>query len=156
MIESLPFYCKKIVLSASIHDDYCYIVTPYSIIMVFLENNRITEIQTSTLAKALKDNFSEDRKKMLYPMTTGTERSVKDYTDLEMKLDGPCRLIALPGYRLHHRLLVCMGSGFTMITIRLDQAEIDIADANFEPLKLSSSEEKITPSSISYSLIEAP
>ena len=48
-IKALPFYADRILTSASSNDDYCYLVTPYSICLVRLESNRVTEIFTSTL-----------------------------------------------------------------------------------------------------------
>ena len=47
-----------------------------------------------------------------------------------------------------HRVLVLGEAGqFTMITIRFDQAEIDVAEAIFQKIKF---DDKITASSLSY------
>ena len=115
-MESLPFYSRKIVPSYSPMDDYCYIMTPYSVCMVKIDNNRVTELQTCTLARAMQDNFAEDKKKMLSIPPSETERSSLDYTAQELKLDGQCRVVTLP----QHRLLVCQGARMVLVTIRFD------------------------------------
>ena len=47
-----------------------------------------------------------------------------------------------------HRVMVLSEAGqFTMITIRFDQAEIDVAEAIFQKIKF---DDKITASSLSY------
>ena len=69
-IEALPFYADRILASASTSDDYCYLLTPYSIILVRLESNIVTEIYTSTLGLTIKSKFKEDAAHMFYPDTT--------------------------------------------------------------------------------------
>ena len=83
---------------------------------------------------------------MFYPEeTSGTERSEIDtYASQELKLDGTSRLMSLPNHRI---LLLTENGEYTMITIRFDQAEIDVAEAIFQPIK---SEEKITASSMCF------
>ena len=132
-IKALPFYASRILTSASSADDYCYLVTPYSICIVRLESNRVTEIFTSTLGHTIKEKFQLDKKKMFYPEeTSGTERSEIDtYANKELKLDGTSRLLALP----NHRVLILTENGsYTMMTIRFDQAEIDVAEAVFNTI----------------------
>ena len=60
-IEALPFYADRILTSASTSDDYCYLVTPYSVCLVRLEHNRVTEIYTSTLGLTIRDKFKQDK-----------------------------------------------------------------------------------------------
>lgn len=145
-IKALPFYANRILKSASPADDYCYLVTPYSICLVRLESNRVTEIYTSTLGLTLKEKYQNDKNKMFYPEETiGTERTELDnYASKELKLDGTSRLMSLPNHRI---LLLTENGSFTMMTIRFDQAEIDVAEAIFSPLK---QDEKITASAICY------
>ena len=118
-IKALPFYADRILTSASSNDDYCYLVTPYSICLVRLESNRVTEIFTSTLGLTIKEKFQLDKKKMFYPEeTSGTERSEIDtYASQELKLDGTSRLMSLPNHRI---LLLTENGEYTMITIRFD------------------------------------
>ena len=66
-IDALPFYADRILLSASPNDDYCYLLTPYSICLVRFESNRVTEVFTSTLGPTIKEKFKEDSKKMFFP-----------------------------------------------------------------------------------------
>ena len=130
-IEALPLYADRILPTASATDDYCFLVTPYSLCLVRLESNRVTEIFTSTLGLTISaKQFNEDRSKMFYPQQTATERNVLDeFASQELKLDGTAKLLSLPD----HRLLVLDEKGdFTMITIRFDQAEIDVAEAVFQ------------------------
>ena len=78
-IKALPFYAERILTSASSADDYCYLITPYSICLVRLESNQVTEIFTSTLGLTIKEKFQLDKKKMFYPEeTSGTERTELD------------------------------------------------------------------------------
>ena len=129
-IKALPFYADRILTSASSADDYCYLITPYSICLVRLESNQVTEIFTSTLGLTIKQKFQLDQKKMFYPEETkGTERTELDiYASQELKLDGTSRLMSLT----NHRILLLTESGdFIMIQIRFDQAEIDVAEAIF-------------------------
>ncbi len=54
-----------------------------------MEKNRITEIQTSSIAKAIAEHFSHDPVKGLsanQSTTTGRDAPL-DYTDNELKLD---------------------------------------------------------------------
>ena len=95
-----------------------------------MEKNRITEIQTSSAAKAIADHFSHDPAKGTSANQTSTagRDAPLDKTENELKLDGPCRVMSLPG----HRLLVCSEKGeFTMIQLKFDQADIDVAEAYF-------------------------
>jgi len=66
-IDALPFYADRILLSASPSDDYCYLLTPYSFLLVRFESNRVTEVFTSTLGVTIKEKFKEDRNKMFFP-----------------------------------------------------------------------------------------
>ena len=142
-IEALPFYADKILTSASTSDDYCYLITPYSICMVRLESNRVTEVFVSTLGLTIREKFKEDRQKMFFPQQTSTERSsIEVYASQELKLDGTSRLLSLPNHRL---LLLSEGGTYTIITIRFDQAEIDIAEAFFQQVTAA---DKMTASSI--------
>jgi len=117
-IEALPLYADRILVTASTTDDYCYLVTPYSLCLVRLESNRVTEIVTSTLGLTVKDKFQEDRTKMFFPQQTNTERSrIEDNASQELKLDGTTKLVSLP----EHRLLLLNEQGdFVMISIRFD------------------------------------
>ena len=118
-IKALPFYAERILTSASSADDYCYLITPYSICLVRLESNQVTEIFTSTLGLTIKEKFQLDKKKMFYPEeTSGTERTELDtYASQELKLDGTSRLLSLPNHRI---LLLTETGNFTMISIRFD------------------------------------
>ena len=118
-IKALPFYAECILTSASSADDYCYLITPYSICLVRLESNQVTEIFTSTLGLTIKEKFQLDKKKMFYPEeTSGTERTELDtYASQELKLDGTSRLLSLPNHRI---LLLTETGNFTMISIRFD------------------------------------
>jgi len=131
-MEALPLYANRILTTASATDDYCFLVTPYSLCLVRLESNRVTEIFTSSLGVTITEKFKEDRNKMFYPEQTNTERSIIDeFASNELKLDGTAKLLSLPD----HRLLVLDDKGdFTMITIRFDQAEIDVAEAVFQKI----------------------
>ena len=117
-IEALPFYADRILTSASTSDDYCYLITPYSVCLVRLEHNRVTEIYTSTLGLTIRDKFKQDKDKMFYAQENSTERScLEDYVSQELKLDGLSRIMSLPD----HRLFILAESGeYTMITIRFD------------------------------------
>ena len=80
---------------------------------------------------------------MFYPYKTQTERNLLDeYATQELKLDGTAKLISLPD----HRILVLDDKGdFNMITIRFDQAEIDVAEAVFQQI---AKEERLVGSSV--------
>ena len=117
-IEALPFYADRILTTASPYDDYCYLVTPYSLCLVRIESNRVTEIFTSNLGLIIKDKFKDDTNKMFYPQQTATERNLmEENASQELKLDGTCKIMSLPD----HRIMVLSENGqFTMITIRFD------------------------------------
>ena len=59
-IEALPFYADRILKTASAVDDFCYLVTPYSLILVRIEANRVTEIMTSSLGIVIREKFKQD------------------------------------------------------------------------------------------------
>ena len=100
-IEALPLYASRILTTASTLDDYCYLVTPYSLCLVRLESNRVTEVLTSTLGLTIREKFNEDKNKMFYPQQTSTERStLVEYVSQELILDGTTRLICLPDHRV--------------------------------------------------------
>lgn len=117
-IEALPLYANRILTTASTIDDYCYLVTPYSLCLVRMESNRVTEIFTSSLGLTITQKFKEDPDKMFYPQQTSTERSsITEFATQELMLDGTTRLISLPD----HRVLVLDERGdFIMVTIRFD------------------------------------
>ena len=112
-----------------------------------MEKNRVTEIQTSSAVKAIADHFSNDPNKILTNQTQTAGRDMPlDYTANELKLDGPCRVVSLSS----HRLLVCSEKGeFTIIQLKFDQADIDVAEAYFQKLEIEG-DEKIVASSITY------
>ena len=58
--DSLSFYAKKIIPSPLPTEDYCYVLTPFSIYLIRMEKSRVTEIQTSSAAKAIQDFFLDD------------------------------------------------------------------------------------------------
>ena len=58
--DSLSFYARKIIPSALPTEDYCYVLTPFSIYLIRMEKSRVTEIQTSSAAKAIQDYFQSD------------------------------------------------------------------------------------------------
>lgn len=66
-IDALPFYANQILLSASTSDDFCFLLTPYSFLLVRFESNRVTEVFTSTLGVTIREKFKEDRSKMFFP-----------------------------------------------------------------------------------------
>lgn len=41
-------------------DDFVYVITPFSVCLIRLEKNRVNEIQTSSAAIAINENFSKD------------------------------------------------------------------------------------------------
>ena len=51
--DSLSYYSKKIIPSPLPTEDYCYVLTPFSIYLIRMEKSRVTEIQTSSAAKAI-------------------------------------------------------------------------------------------------------
>ena len=77
-IEALPFYADKILKTASTADDFCYLVTPYSLILVRIDSNRVTEVMTSSLGVIIREKFKQDTLKNFYPQQTNTERSCLD------------------------------------------------------------------------------
>lgn len=142
-VDALSYYARKII-PATVSDDYCYITTPFSIYLLRLEKNRLVEIQTSSAAKAIADNFNTDSSKQLFILTNKTERSVLNYNTTELKLDGACRSVALPG----DRLLICTDKGeFVLMHVRFDQADLDVAEASFVKLQ---ADDKCVPSSLSW------
>lgn len=117
-MEALPLYANRILTTATATDDYCYLVTPYSLCLVRLESNRVTEIFTSSLGITIKEKFNKDPNKMFFPESTSTERSlIEENSSQELKLDGTAKIMSLPG----HRLLVLNEQGdYTIISIRFD------------------------------------
>ena len=71
-------YANRILTTASSTDDYCFLITPYSLCLVRLERNHVTEIFTSTLGLTITEKFNEDLNKMFYPYKTQTERNLLD------------------------------------------------------------------------------
>ena len=61
-IDSLSYYVNRIV-PAMPTNDYCYLITPFSLILVRTEKNRYVEIRTSSAAKAISENFARDPNK---------------------------------------------------------------------------------------------
>ena len=120
----MSFYARQIIPAASPTDDYVYVLTPFSIYLIRMEKNRVTEIQTSSIVKAIADHFSTDPYKKLTTEKPEGRDVPLDYTTNELKLDGPCRVVSMPG----HKVLVCSEKGeFTMIQLKFDQADIDVA-----------------------------
>ena len=78
-IPDLSYYATKIVPAMPV-DDYCYVLTPFSIYLIRLEKNRVNEIQTSSAAAAIADHFSDDPKKPFELSKSKTERSLLNYT----------------------------------------------------------------------------
>ena len=64
-IDALSWYSRRILPAASPVDDFCYILTPFSIYLVRMEKNRVTEIQTSSVVKAIAEHFATDDNKKL-------------------------------------------------------------------------------------------
>jgi hypothetical protein len=140
-VTELSRYATRIIPATPI-DDFCYLTTPYSLCLVRLEKNRVNEIMTSSAANAVAEHFSTDPNKPFEPVESKTQRSVLNYTSQELKLDFTTRVVPLPG----HRVLVCNEmSSWQILSIRFDQANLDVADVTFLPIAC---DEKITPSKI--------
>jgi len=115
-IPDLSYYASRIIPATPL-DDYCYILTPFSICLIRMEKNRVNEIQTSSAATAIAEHFSNDVNKPFDPTPSRTERSVLNYSSKELKLDYTARVIPLPG----HRLLVCdERTEWQVLTIKFD------------------------------------
>ena len=58
--DSLSYYARKIIPPALPTDDYCYVLTPFSVYLIRMEKSRVTEIQTSSAAKSIQDYLQND------------------------------------------------------------------------------------------------
>jgi hypothetical protein len=78
-IADLSYYSSRILPAMPI-DDFCYVLTPFSVLLIRLEKNRVNEIQTSSAAIAIAEHFSSDPNKPFELTASKTERSVLNYT----------------------------------------------------------------------------
>lgn len=78
-IADLSYYASRILPAMPI-DDFCYVLTPFSILLIRLEKNRVNEIWTSSAATAIAEHFSSDPNKPFELTTSRTERSILNYT----------------------------------------------------------------------------
>lgn len=141
IVSDLNCFANKIIPAMPI-DDYCFVLTPFSLSLVRIEKNRVNEIVTSSAGIAIADHFATDPNKPFEQPESKTEKSVLNFTSRELKLDSTTRIVPLPG----NRLLVCdEKTEWVVLTIRFDQADLDVADVTFTPVAC---DERITPSRV--------
>lgn len=79
-IQDISGFAQRIIPATPV-DDFCFLLTPFSFLLVRLEKNRVNEIQTSSAATAIAEHFSSDPKKPFEPSANQrTQRSVLNYT----------------------------------------------------------------------------
>jgi len=131
-VEGLSQYCRNIVRPYKLHDDFVYITCGYGIYVVRHEQKRATILQTSKVAGLIefvnKKHAQEHKNLVLSEENQGWTLSTVDCKDADIRFDGITRVIAL-GVR---KLLIVLEKGAIFVmNLIFDQAEIDVAEAQF-------------------------